>query len=123
MRVVWLGLVVGLLAGCTGEVVQPPVASGPTPESSVPMEGFRGCLQQRGIRLPEDERDDERMLPAVEACAPLLGPNEAVRIPVVEGSEFLACLASHGVKPPPAGEWMRIHRAEDPVMDAALKSC
>ncbi|MFD0905238.1 hypothetical protein [Actinomadura sediminis] len=88
--------------------------------------GFRGCLERRGIRLPEDEREpgnEERMRTAVEACASRLVAGEAVRIPVVEGSAFQACLASRGVTLPPVGEWLRILPGDDPVMDAALASC
>ncbi|XVQ07000.1 hypothetical protein ACQP1W_30725 [Spirillospora sp. CA-255316] len=94
--------------------------------STPPDGGFRGCLLGKGIRLPEDERtsgNEERLRTAIEACASQLMPTEVVRIPVVKGSAFQACLAKHGVRLPASGEWLRINRSEDPVMDAALKQC
>ncbi|WP_344956133.1 hypothetical protein [Actinomadura miaoliensis] len=138
----WAGLVlaVGVLAGCSGEsdsppvassrVASPPVASSPVGATAAPeapeASTFRGCLQRRGIRLPEDEHksgDEERMRTAIEACASLLTPGEAVRIPVVKGSAFQTCLERHGVKLPAPGQWLSIDRGEDRVMDAALKRC
>jgi hypothetical protein len=93
---------------------------------SAPDGGFRGCLLSKGVRLPEDERrggNEERLRTAIEACAPQLMRGEVVRIPMVKGSAFQICLAGHGVKLPAQGEWLRINRAEDPVMDEALKQC
>ncbi|WP_285495362.1 hypothetical protein [Actinomadura sp. NBRC 104425] len=87
---------------------------------------FRGCLQQQGIRLPEDENNsggEERMRTAIESCASLLTPGEAVRIRVVKDSAFQKCLAGHGVKLPAPGQWLSINRGEDRVMDAALTRC
>ncbi|MFI6520390.1 hypothetical protein ACIBF1_32900 [Spirillospora sp. NPDC050679] len=125
-----LVLAAGLLAGCDADSAAPPPAPStlalPSQVSAPPTDTFRGCLLGKGVRLPEDERkagNEERMRTGIESCASLLTPGERVRVPVVKGSAFQTCLAGHGVKLPPSGEWLVIDRREDRVMDAALKRC
>lgn len=135
-----LGLVAGLLAGCdSGSTASDPApapvataastaapSAAPSQVEAPPGSPFQACLLGKGVRLPGDEReggDAERMRAGVEACAALLGPGDRIRVPVVKGSAFQACLARNGVKLPAPGGWFVIDRREDRAMDAALVRC
>lgn len=104
--------------------VTPPWQESRAP-SATPVRSFDACLRSHGVRLSEKngepEGDPVLIRKGIERCASLLG-GTAVRIPVAPDSRFQTCLAEHGVKLPPAGEWLRIDPRE-PAMARALRSC
>ncbi|MFI0357076.1 hypothetical protein [Actinomadura sp. 9N407] len=121
-----------LAAACSGPPVTAPPPTATTSPAAAPSAPavqaetpFFGCLRSHGVRLSEKNHepvgDTDHIRKAIERCASLL-QGQDVRIPVAKGSRFQVCLAEHGVKLPPVGEWLSIHPRE-PTMAQALSAC
>jgi len=96
----------------------------PSPDSTTGAQ-WVNCLKSHGLivtgRLPRQDPDGHIRL-AVEACASQVTPGRWLRIPVVKGDRFQACLSSHGVKLPSTGTYLHLDTGSQPIA-AAIKTC